>query len=128
MSAIVVDSSARLAVDAVPEVRGGVRVRERVIEKVVREASAVEIGVSRGDVDVEVTEWGGGLAVRVTARLPIPDLDDTEAVRAETPVLDRVRQAQTVLAEEFSRLTGREIRRVSFTVTGAIIQDRKRVR
>lgn len=128
MSAMTVDPPAPAAPVASSEVRGGVRVRERVIEKVVRESSAVTIGVSRGDVDVEVAEWGGGLAVRVATRLPIPDLDDTEAIRAETPVLDRVRQAQTALAEEFSRLTGREIRRVSFTVTGAIIPERKRVR
>ncbi|WP_235038066.1 NTP pyrophosphohydrolase [Microbacterium sp. 18062] len=123
-----VESPVRRVPDAAPEVRGGVRVRQRVIEKVVREASAVTIGVPRDDVHVEVAEWGGGLAVRVAARLPIPDLDDTEAIRAETPLLDRVRQAQSMLAGEFARLTGREIRRVSFTVTGALIPERRRVR
>lgn len=106
---------------------GVVRVRERVIDKVVREASAVAIGVSRDDVNVEVAEWGGGLAVRVAARLPVPDLSDLDAINAEVPILQRVRALQSALAEEFARLTGREIRRVSFTVTGAIIPDRKRV-
>ncbi len=128
MNAMTVESPVRRVPDAAPEVRGGVRVRQRVIEKVVREASAVTIGVPRDDVHVEVAEWGGGLAVRVAARLPIPDLDDTEAIRAETPLLDRVRQAQSMLAGEFARLTGREIRRVSFTVTGALIPERRRVR
>ncbi|MGB4134954.1 MAG: NTP pyrophosphohydrolase [Microbacterium sp.] len=98
------------------------------IEKVVREASAATIGVPRGDVDVEVSEWGGGLAVRVAARLPIPDLDDTDAIRAAPTVIERIREVQSVLAGEFGRLTGRDIRRVSFTVTGATIPERKRVR
>lgn len=124
MSALTVEPTLRAA----PGVRGSVHVRERVIEKVVREASAVTIGIPRGDVDVEVSEWGGGLAVRVAARLPIPDLDDTEAVRAAPTVIDRVREMQSVLAGEFGRLTGRDIRRVSFTVTGAVAPERKRVR
>lgn len=109
-------------------VAGGVHVRERVIEKVVREASAVIIGVSRDHVAADVSEWGGGLAVRVAAKLPVPDLDNTEAVRAETPILERVRGLQTTLADEFARLTGREVRRVSVTVTGAIAPEGKRVR
>jgi len=113
---------------AVSGVRGSVQVRERVIEKVVREASATTIGIPRGDVDVEVSEWGGGLAVRVATKLPIPDLDDTEAIRAAPTVIERLRGMQSVLAGEFGRLTGRDVRRVSFTVTGAMVPERKRVR
>lgn len=109
-------------------VPGRVHVRERVTEKVVREAAAVTIGVSRDHVSVDVSEWGGGLAVRVAAMLPIPDLGDTEAIRTATPIIDRVRALQTELGEEFARLTGREVRRVSFTVTGALVPERKRVR
>ncbi|MGF3057474.1 NTP pyrophosphohydrolase [Microbacterium sp. YY-01] len=124
MSALTVEAPTGVA----PAVRGSVHVRERVLEKVVREASAVTIGVPRGDVDVEVSEWGGGLAVRVTARLPIPDLDDTEAIRAAPTVIERLRQMQSVLGAELGRLTGREMRRVSFTVTGATVPERRRVR
>ena len=107
---------------------GRVHIRERVIEKVVREASAVTIGAPRRDVNVDVAEWNGGLTVRVAARLPIPALEDTEAILAEEPVIERIRRVQRALAGELARLTGREIRRVSFTVTGAIIPERKRVR
>ncbi len=109
-------------------VRGGVHVRERVIDKAVREASARVIGVPRGDVDVEVNEWGRGLAVRIASRLPVPSLEDTEQIRSGQPIIERVRNAQEALATEFARLTGREIRRVSFTVTGAIVPERKRVK
>jgi hypothetical protein len=124
MSALSVEAP----VGAAPAVRGSVHVRERVIEKAVREASAVTIGVPREDVDVEVSEWGGGLAVRVATKLPIPDLDDTEAIRAAPTVIERLRQMQSVLGAELGRLTGRDIRRVSFTVTGAMIPERRRVR
>jgi len=107
--------------------RGAVHVRERVLEKVVREASATTIGVPRQDVGVEVAEWGGGLAVRLAAKLPIPNLDDIEAVRAQPPLVERVRGMQASLVTELGRLTGREIKRVSFTVTGATVPARKRV-
>ncbi len=107
---------------------GVVRVRARVIDKVVREASAVAIGVHRDEVSTEVARWGGGLAVRIAANLPVPDLADTDAIRAETPVLDHARLLQSTLADEIARLTGREVKRVSLTVTGAIIPERKRVR
>ncbi|MGO1768763.1 MAG: NTP pyrophosphohydrolase [Microbacterium sp.] len=114
-------------VDRAATARGAIRVRERVVEKVARQASAIAMGVPRSSVDVQVADWAGGLAVRVATALPIPDLDDTEAVRAERPIVERVREAQSVLAEELSRLTGREVRRVSVTVTGAVIPERKRV-
>lgn len=114
--------------DAVSRAPGSVRVHERVIDKVVREASAVAIGVPRDDVSVDVAEWGGGLAVRIATKLPVPDLTDLEAIEVAVPVLEQVRALQSKLAEEFARLTGRDIRRVSFTVTGAIIPKRKRVR
>ncbi|WP_232755886.1 hypothetical protein [Leucobacter sp. PH1c] len=65
--------------------------------------------------------------MRIAAKLPAPDLSDLTAVEAAVPVIDRVRVLQSELSAEFARVTGREIRRVSFTVTGAIIPKRKRV-
>ena len=109
-------------------VPGRAHVRERVTDKVVRETAAIVIGVSRDHVNVDVSEWGADLAVRVAAILPIPDLGDTEAIGTATPILERVRALQIELGEEIARLTGREVRRVSFTVTGAIVPERKRVK
>ncbi|GAA3663666.1 NTP pyrophosphohydrolase [Microbacterium marinilacus] len=128
MSAITVGAPAQLSAGAPATAPGTVRVRERVIDKIARETAAKVIGGPRDDVSVEVSEWGGGLAVRVAARLPIPDLDDTEAIRSATPVLERARQIQSALAEELARLTGRPIQRVSFAVTGATVPQRRRVR
>lgn len=129
MSAVAVEPPRNaMTLDSGSRPPGLVRVRERVIDKVVREASAVAVGVSRDDVSVEVAAWGGVLAVRVAAALPVADLADTEAINAAVPILERIRVLQSALAEELARLTGREIRRVSFTVTGAVIPERKRVR
>lgn len=126
--------SGALADVAVPAARlapahagGAVRVRERVIDKVVRAAAADAIGVTRDDVDVEVSEWARGLAIRVAAPVPVPDLDDREAVETAEPMLERMGRLQRALAAELARLTGREIRRISVTVTGARIPERKRV-
>ncbi|GAA1523624.1 hypothetical protein HD600_000140 [Microbacterium ginsengiterrae] len=127
MSTGTVASSAAASLSTPARVPGSIRVRERAIEKVSREASADATGVSRDDVDVEVSEWGGGLAVRVAAKLPIPDLDHTQVISAEPTIVDRVRRLQETVANDLARVTGREIRRVSFSVTGAIIPTRKRV-
>ncbi|MEJ6489167.1 NTP pyrophosphohydrolase [Leucobacter sp. USCH14] len=107
---------------------GRVQVHERAIGKVVAQASAHAIGVTRDEVHAEVSEWGGGLAVRLSAKLPIPDLADTEAIRAQTPVFERMRAAQAELAHDLERMTGRAIRRISVTVNGAVVTERKRVR
>ncbi|MBO1901734.1 NTP pyrophosphohydrolase [Leucobacter weissii] len=128
MSAATVGSPALADPASPPEARGCIRVHERVIEKVVREASASAVGIPRRDAEVQVAEWSGGLAVRIAARLPIPDLGDTEAIRTETPILERIRGVQGALAEDLARLTGRRISRVSVTVTGAVAPERKRVR
>ncbi len=109
-------------------VGGRVQIHGRAFERAIREASAETIGVPRGTVDVDVAEWGGGLAVRVAAGLPIPDLDDDEAIRRQPPIIDQMRDVQQRMAQEFARLTGREIRRVAVTAKGAVAPVRKRVR
>ncbi|MBP6684898.1 MAG: NTP pyrophosphohydrolase [Leucobacter sp.] len=128
MSAATVGAPSHATVDAKPAVRGAVRVRPKALEKAVREASADMAGAPRSDVNVDIAEWGGGLNVRIATKLPIPGLEQSEAIQAETPILERVRTMQVALAQELARLTGRDIRRVSVTVTGAIIPERKRVR
>ena len=115
-------------VPAAPAVPGRIEVRDRVIEKVVHEASASTIGVDRGAVKVDVTDWRGGYAIRVQTPLPIPDLEDTEAIRAGSTVLDRVADVQQRLQDQLARVTGREITRVAVVITGATTPQRRRVR
>lgn len=110
------------------DLRGHISVRPRVLDKVIREVAADAIGVPRDEVAVSVIERGVGLALSISTRLPIPDLADADAIRAEGSLIDRLRSLQRRLAEESARITGREIRRVSIKVTGANIPERKRVR
>lgn len=107
---------------------GRIEIRERVLVKVAREASASAIGVARADVAVDVADFRDGIAVRVASPLPIPDLGDTSAVRATVPVLEQAARLQDDLAENLARLLGREIVKVNLTITGAIIPERRRVR
>lgn len=121
-------AGARIDDPAAPAVAGRIEVRDRVIEKIVHEAAATTIGVDRGAVKVAVSDWRGGYALRVQTPLPIPDLEDTEAIRAGATVLDRVAEIQRRLQEQLAQVTGRDITRVAVVVTGATIPKRRRVR
>ncbi|MGR0221169.1 hypothetical protein [Agromyces sp. ZXT2-6] len=120
---------APVAAEAPPPTHPGrIVVEERVLVKVAREASADAVGVDRGQVSVDVAQYRGGIAVRIATPLPIPALDDTIAVRAGKPVLDRVASIQQELRDRLARLIGRDVVRVDITVTGAVVAQRKRVR
>lgn len=107
---------------------GRIVVQPRALEKIARESAAGELGIPRDDVSVELSEGSHGVAVRVTAPLPVPDLDDTTAIQAGEPVLERVARLQEALRERIGRLAGRDVSRVDITVTGAVIAQRRRVK
>ena len=109
-------------------VPGRVDVKERVYRTVTEQASATLIGVPRGDVKVDVTEHPGGIAVRIATPLPVPDLDDTVAISQSVPVLDRARQLQEQLQQRLTGIIGRDVTRITLTITGATIPERRRVR
>ena len=107
---------------------GRIDVKERVYRTVTEQASATLIGVPRGDVKVDVTEHPGGLAVRIATPLPVPDLDDTVAISQSVPVLERARQLQEQLQQRLTGIIGRDVTRITLTITGATIPERRRVR
>ncbi|MCI1018981.1 hypothetical protein HWD99_10120 [Microbacterium sp. C5A9] len=109
-------------------VPGRVDVKERVYRTVTEQASATLIGVPRGDVKVDVAEHPGGIAVRIATPLPVPDLDDTVAISQSVPVLERARQLQEQLQQDLSGVLGRDVTRITLTITGATIPERRRVR
>lgn len=128
MSPTTVDAPAQQTVGPRHDVRGAIRVQPRALEKAVRESIAHRAGAPRETVNVDLADWGGALTVKVATKLPIPELSQTGAIQAEMPLLERVRALQTALVSELGLLTGREIRRVSVVVTGAIIPEQRRVR
>jgi hypothetical protein len=120
-----------MRVDSAPvaaAVPGRIDVVERVYRTVTQAASADAIGVARGAVAVDVAEHRGGLAVRVAAPFPAPDLADATAVAATAPVLERARDVQAQLKDRLTHILGREITRVSLTITGAVVSAKRRVR
>lgn len=107
---------------------GRIDVKERAVRKVAEEASARTMGVDRSDISVEVSEYGGGIALRLATPLPIPDLDDAAAIAASVPVLERVADMQTELQSTISGIVGRRVTRINITITGATVPPRRRVK
>ncbi|MBB3157474.1 endo-1,4-beta-mannosidase [Microbacterium proteolyticum] len=106
---------------------GRVHIADRVLQKTAERAAADVIGVDAKNVHVEIVSARDTAAVRVTSPFPVPRLDDTEAVRRATPVLEAARAAQSELRSRLTRLFGREISRVDLTISGASAPQRKRV-
>jgi hypothetical protein len=103
-------------------------VHDRVIQKVVEEASAAALGVDRSRVTVRISPAFEGMAVSVTSVLPIPPLDDALAVAAAGSVLDRLSATQASLRQRIAEIAGRDVTRVNITVTGAIVSAQRRVK
>jgi len=106
---------------------GRVNIADRVLQKTAERAAADIVGVDAKNVHVEIVSSRDSAVVRVSTAFPVPRLDDTEAVRAATPVLDAARAAQGELRTRLTRLFGREVSRVDMTITGASAPQRKRV-
>ena len=117
-------TSATTRDSAVP---GRTDVKERVYRKVTEHTSSALIGVAPGDVQVDVRQHQNGLAIRIATPLPIPDLADTEAIAAGPPVLERARRLQEDLQRRLAGMLGRDITRITLTITGATTPKRRRV-
>lgn len=106
---------------------GRVNIADRVLQKTAERAAADIIGVDAKSVRVEIVAARDTAAVRVSTPFPVPRLDDTEAVRAATPVLEAATAAQSEIRSRLAHLFGREISRVDLTISGATLPQRKRV-
>lgn len=118
----------RASVDRAPTHPGRIVVKERVLRKVAEETAARTLRVDRDRVSVGVSEARGGLAVAVSAPLPVPDLDDTAAIRSGPSVLERLSEIQAELRDRIAQVTGRDVTRVNITITGAVVSGQRRVK
>lgn len=107
---------------------GRIVVADRVITRVCEQSAAELLGVDRSEVTAQASMVRGGLAVGIASPLPIPALDDTEAVRAAGPVVSRVQDVQAELLDRIAHITGRDVQRVNVRITGAMVERRARVR
>lgn len=106
---------------------GRVIIHDRVIQKVVEEASAAALGVARSNVTVRISGASGGMAVTVASSLPIPPLHDDTAVQTAGSVLDRLSATQASLRLRIGQIIGRDVSRVNITITGAVVSEQRRV-
>lgn len=116
------------AAGELPEVAGRIEVRDRVVRRVSEQAAAQIIGVAVEKVSATVVDHRGGVAVRVHAPMPVPPLDDADAVRAAGAVVETAQRMQRLLQDRLSTVLGRPVTRVDITITGAVAPTKRRVR
>jgi hypothetical protein len=95
---------------------------------VCEQAAARAVGISRREVTVRLGATAGALAIRVEAPLPVPDLSDDARFADADTVTARGHRIREQIRAEVAALTGREVRRIDLTITGARIEKRRRVR
>ena len=107
---------------------GRTLVAERALVAVCEQAAARAVGIPRREVTVRLGAAAGALAIRVEAPLPIPDLSDEARSADSETVTARAHRIREQLRTDVAALTGRDVRRVDLTITGARIEKRRRVR
>lgn len=107
---------------------GRTLVAERALVAVCEQVAARAVGLTRREVTVRLGATAGALAVRVEAPLPVPDLSDEARPAEPETVTARGHRIREQIRTDVAALTGREVRRMDLTVTGARIEKRRRVR
>lgn len=110
------------------DLAGRVVIADRALKRAAEATASAVVGVPRDRVSVAVVEYEGGYRLSVAASLPIADLSDTAAIRAQVPVLERASQIQAELRRTLAEHLGRDITRVNIDIVGAWIPERRRVR
>ncbi|PJJ63807.1 hypothetical protein [Compostimonas suwonensis] len=112
--------------------RGRTRVASKALNRVVTAVTAEALGVDVRHVAVELADHAGALALTVSTPIRVVSLglvtSDPSAVRrAGGSVLDRTAQAQRVIRERVTTLTGSAIERVTVRISDVDIQPEARV-
>lgn len=113
------------AVAAEQAVHGRNTISSRAVRRVVSAVTAEELGVRASEVSVELSDAHGALTV--TASTPIHVSPLRTDARTSGTVLDRLARAQTSIRERCLSLTGSTIGRVDLHITGAKLEERRRV-
>lgn len=108
--------------------RGRIVVRDAVVQKVAEHVAATAVHAPPRRVRVSVGGSPDGVIVNITAPVPVPALDDTEAIAAATSVLDTAASVQRDVQQRLSSALGQDVIRVNLTVNGASAPQRRRVR
>ena len=129
-------TNAAVAVDT-ERFHGRNRISSKAIRAVVSAITASELGVTAKNVDVQLTDDNGGLAIGISAPIAIAALAAVRtgssrlAVRstsAQATLIERVTSAQNIIRGRMLDLTGSSVGAVNIRLTGAQIQGEVRVR
>lgn len=114
------------------EFRGRNRITSRALRSVASALTAEAMGVSPSTVGVELADAGGVLEVTASAAISLISLTATglKAERADRggSVIERARNAQHVIRDRMTELTGSQVERVNLRLTQPIIEREERVR
>jgi hypothetical protein len=108
-----------------PVVRGRNTITSRAVRRVVSAVTAEELGVRSSEVSVELSDVQGDLAVHASAPIHVCPLGAGRP--GEETVLARLTRARTTIRERCLKLTGSTISRVDLHITGARLEERRRV-
>ena len=129
-------TNAAVAVDT-ERFHGRNRISSKAIRAVVSAITASELGVTAKNVDVQLSDDNGGLAIGISAPIAIAALAAVRtgssrlAVRSTTAqptLIERVTSAQNIIRGRMLDLTGSSVGAVNIRLTGAQIQGEVRVR
>jgi len=129
-------TNAAVAVDT-ERFHGRNRISSKAIRAVVSAITASELGITAKNVDVQLTDDNGGLAIGISAPIAIAALAAVRtgssrlAVRSTTAqptLIERVTSAQNIIRGRMLDLTGSSVGAVNIRLTGAQIQGEVRVR
>lgn len=113
------------AVTAQQAVHGRNTISSRAVRRVVSAVTAEELGVRASEVSVDLSDARGDLTVTANAPIHVSPLGT--ASRNTGTVLERLARAQTTIRERCLHLTGSTITRVDLHITGAKLDERRRV-
>jgi hypothetical protein len=129
-------TNAAVAVDT-ERFHGRNRISSKAIRAVVSAITASELGITVKNVDVQLSDDNGGLAIGISAPIAIAALavvrtgSSRLAVRstsAQPTLIERVTSAQIIIRGRMLDLTGSSVGAVNIRLTGAQIQGEVRVR
>jgi len=112
-------------VAADPRLHGRTKISARAVRRVVSAVTADAMEVSPSDVSVELDDAGGALSI--VAKAPVRLTPLGRGGVSGGSLVERLSTAQSTISERVLTLTGSDVRRVDLRITGAELQQRRRV-
>ncbi len=112
---------------------GRTRITSRALSRIVTAVASDTFGIDTGDVNVELGDDRGLLALTISAPIRVVSLtrvqhDTTAVERTGGPLVERAARAQQTIAERVTALTGSRIGHVTIRLTGTRIRIENRVK